>query len=114
MEVKGENYHVIYNPETATVTCQGSIRVHGISEYNHIVQLLSHVVAQKPDTVILDLRELEFLSSSGINILSRFVIKIREQRSSNLIVRAAFEIPWQQKSLRNLQRLMAGLELVWE
>ena len=113
MEVKGDSYRVVYDPTTTTVTFDGTLRLRGMTEYDPIVQLLDNVVAQEPDTITLDLRELQFLNSSGINILFKFVIKIRDQSNSRLVVRGSEQVAWQQKSLKNLQRLMTGVKLEW-
>jgi hypothetical protein len=113
MEIKGTNYHVTYDPTTSTIALQGTLRLRGITEYDPIVELMDDVTVQAPETIILDLQKLQFLNSSGINILFKFVIKIREQGSSKLIVRGSTKIPWQQKSLPNLQRLMAEVQLEW-
>ncbi|MBN1991275.1 MAG: hypothetical protein JW953_01115 [Anaerolineae bacterium] len=113
MEIKGEDYHVSYNAAIATVTLKGALRLRGITEYNHIMQLLNEAIAQAPNTVTLDLQELQFLNSSGINALSRFVIKVRDQGNSELVVRGSRQIPWQEKSLGNFQRLMPTVRLEW-
>ena len=113
MEVKGTNYHVIYEPATSTVSFQGILRLRGLNEYDPIVQLLDDVVDAKPAKINLDLRDLRFLNSSGINILFKFVIKIREQGQSKLVVIGSRQVPWQEKSLHNLQRLMADVQLTW-
>ncbi|MFC1974981.1 STAS domain-containing protein [Chloroflexota bacterium] len=113
MEIKGTNYHVTYDSTTATVALQGTLRLRGINEYDPIVELLDDVTAQEPETITLNLQNLQFLNSSGINILFKFVIQIREQGSSKLVVRGSTKIPWQKKSLQNLQRLMAGVQLEW-
>jgi hypothetical protein len=113
MEVKGTNYHVWYEPNSATVHLDGTLRLRGMTEYDPIVQLLHDVVDQAPEKITLDLHTLKFLNSSGINILFKFVIRIREQGQSQLLVRGSEQIPWQQKSLQNLQRLMVGVQLVW-
>ncbi len=112
MEIKGQDYHVTYDLDTATVIFRGTLRLRGAGEYAPIVQLLDDVVASAPETVTLNLGELRFLNSSGINVLFRFVIKMREQGISQLIVRGSTQIPWQSKSLKNLQRLMPALQLV--
>ncbi len=114
MEVKGTNYHVAYNPPSTTVSFSGTLRLRGINEYDPIVQLLDDVVAENPPQITLDLCDLKFLNSSGINILFKFVIKIREQGRSKLTVVGSEQIPWQQKSLQNLRRLMAGVQLEWK
>jgi hypothetical protein len=113
MEVKGTNYHVTYDPTIATVSFHGTLRLRGMNEYDPIVQLLDDVIGEVPATITLDLRDLQFLNSSGINIFLKFVIKIREQHQSKLIVLGSQQISWQQKSLQNLQRLMSGVQLKW-
>lgn len=70
----------------------------------HIISKLRHE----------DLRGLEFLNSSGINVLFRLVIKVREKANMQLIVRGANHVSWQSKSLVNLQRLMPTVQLNWE
>jgi len=113
MEVKGTNYHVTYEPVTSTVSFQGTLRLRGLNEYDPIVQLLDEVVDAEPAKITLDLRGLRFLNSSGINILFKFIIKVREKGQSKLIVSGSKQVSWQQKSLPNLQRLMADVQLTW-
>jgi hypothetical protein len=114
MEIKSDGYHIIGDPTTTTITFRGVLRLRGVTEYDHIVQLLNDMAIQEPNTITLDLRELQFLNSSGINVLFRFVIKIREQATSKLIVHGSSLVPWQQKSLQNLRRLMAEVQLQWD
>jgi hypothetical protein len=113
MEVEGTNYRVTYVPAIATIFFHGVLRLRGMNEYDPIGQLLGDVVAGAPAIITLNLRDLQFLNSSGINILFQFVIKIREQNRSKLTVLGSEEIPWQKKSLPNLQRLMADVQLNW-
>jgi hypothetical protein len=114
MEIIGEDYTVSYDTDTITVTFIGSLRLQGIAEYGPINDLLTAIIEQKQGTITLNLAELKFLNSSGINILSRFVINIRKQGESQLIIRGSNQYPWQGKSLKNLQRLMPGLQLILE
>ncbi len=111
MEISNDNYKVTYHPTTATVTFQGILKLREVADYDPIMQLLSEVVAQSPETITLNLRGLQFLNSAGINMLSQFVMKMHEQKSSQLVVLGAPQFAWQTKSLRNLQRLMPGLKL---
>ena len=114
MEVIGDEYRVWYEPSSSVICCQGSLRLAGMEEYAPIVAVLEYVIEQQPQQIILNLCELEFLNSSGINVLSKFVIKIRQKESIKIIVRGSEEIPWQRKSLKNLQRLMSSLTLDWQ
>lgn len=111
MEVNGENYRVTYDPKTATLTCQGSLRLYGATGYVSIVDLFNKVADQKPSTITLNLQDLQFLNSSGINALSKFVIRVRNYKTSKLLVKGTNQFSWQPKSLTNLQRLMPDLHL---
>lgn len=114
MEIKTDDYCICYDPETTTVSCQGSLRLSGMAEYAPIAELLDDVASRERSPVILDLQGLEFLNSSGISMLSKFVIKVRHKKTVTMIVRGSKAIPWQGKSLKNLQRLMPSLTLEWD
>lgn len=111
MEIKTDNYSVWYDSSTKTVVCQGSLRLSGMDEYAPIVQLLNDVADSDPSIITLNLRDLEFLNSSGINVISKFVLKVRQKGNIEMVVKGANNIPWQGKSLKNLQRLMPSLQL---
>ncbi|MBD2189551.1 slr1659 superfamily regulator [Pseudanabaena mucicola] len=113
MEVIGDDYRVWYESSDTSIYCQGSLRLAGTEEYAPIVNLLEDIIAQNPEKICLNLCELEFLNSSGINVLSKFVIKVRQKESISITVRGSENIPWQGKSLKNLQRLMPALKLEW-
>ncbi|HEY9802414.1 MAG TPA: hypothetical protein V6D25_18780 [Leptolyngbyaceae cyanobacterium] len=114
MQLKGEQYIVCYNTATNTISCQGTLRLNELEEYAPLIQLLNDVLAQKPAVLTLDLRDLKFLNSSGFTVLSKFVLKVRQEETIKLEIQAAKSIPWHQKSLKNLQRLMPNLELLFE
>src|SRR5581483_10502484 len=105
MEITTTDYRIWYDDATQTVTCDGSFRLGGVEEYAPIVQLLNEAAALNPPTLTLDLRGLTFLNSSGINVLSRFVISVRQKGTMGLCVVGSQAVPWQGKSLINFQRL---------
>ncbi|WP_199248402.1 hypothetical protein [[Phormidium] sp. ETS-05] len=114
MEIKTQDYTIEYNEAATTVNCRGSFRLSGMEEYAPIVDLLDSVADAEPLTITLNLRDLEFLNSSGISMLSKFVIKVRQKKNIQMVVQGSKDIPWQGKSLKNLQRLMPSLELQLE
>jgi len=111
--VSGPEYSVEYNMGSHTVSFIGTIRLQTTDEYAPIMTLLQAVHdGLDPQTpLILDLRQLRFLNSSGINTISRFVIKARKADKLALQVLGNQEIYWQQKSLINLQRLWPKLQI---
>jgi hypothetical protein len=114
MEIQNKDYRIWYDSSTETITCQGAFRLSKMEDYAPIVELLNDVALSHPHKITLDLRKLDFLNSSGINILSKFVIKVRQQKTIQIAVQGSQAILWQEKSLKNLQRLMPSLELQLE
>ena len=110
MEIKQNNYQVVYNDAEHTVVCAGSFRLTG-SEYVEISEILNAAADAKPETLTLDVTQLQFLNSSGINTLSKFVIRVRKLNASQIVVKGSNDYTWQKKSLINLQRLLPNLVL---
>ncbi|MGB0561275.1 MAG: slr1659 superfamily regulator [Spirulinaceae cyanobacterium] len=110
-EICGEDYSVQYDAEAATVTFQGELSLANPSEYQPIAELLTQAIAGNTPQMTLNLQELTFLNSSGISTLSKFILSLRRQSSVQLVVLGSEEIPWQGKSLKNLQKLLPSLEL---
>lgn len=114
IEIKDETYQVTYDTATITIRFQGSLRLGGMEEYAPIVDLLNEVSEQDHDTINLDFKGLEFLNSSGISMLSKFVISMRKKKTTSIMVKGSKDLAWQGKSLKNLQRLMPTLTLELE
>lgn len=108
--ISGEGYAVEFLPDEDCVRMAGALRLGGLTEYRPISAMLEEAL-QGRDQLVLDLSELEFLNSSGIATLSKFVIHARNQGDCALVIRGSNDIAWQGKSLNNLKRLMPALEL---
>lgn len=111
MEISADNYCISHEENSNIISFKGSLRLSGMEEYEPIINLLDRLASQELDQIILDLKGLEFLNSSGISMLSKFVINIRKKNSTQILVKGSESIPWQGKSLKNLQRLMPSLIL---
>ncbi len=110
VEIKTDDYSIWYEEAASTAYFRGFLRLDGMEEYQPVMDLLLSAVDKSP-TLILNLRELEFLNSSGISMLSMFVVKVRDRGDVQLILQGSNKVLWQTKSLRNLQRLMPSLTL---
>jgi hypothetical protein len=108
--IEGDGYKVDFDADTACVRLQGSLRLGGLTEYEPLSRLLEQSLEGR-HAVTVDLTGLEFLNSSGIATLSKFVIGARNRKDCALAIRGSNAIPWQGKSLNNLKRLMPTLEL---
>ncbi|MEN9206210.1 MAG: hypothetical protein Q6K99_01120 [Thermostichales cyanobacterium BF4_bins_65] len=106
-----EEYQILPDPVTGVVTLSGSLRLAGSAEYAPIGEVLEATVAAHPEQITIDLRGLEFLNSSGINMLSKFVLNRRQSPETAVVILGSAGIPWQGRSLKNLQRLLPSLSL---
>jgi len=113
-ELKGQDYSIQYDPKSVTVSFQGELSLDGSSEYAPILELLDEVANPQPPAITLNLKKLEFVNSSGINMLSKFVISVRKKKTIQLLVVGSNDVPWQQKSLKNLEKLLPTLKLELE
>jgi hypothetical protein len=110
MEIKTNEYQVWIEDET--VYFEGTMRLSGTEGYAEINDLLNSTLANNPRQLVLDLTGLEFLNSSGINLLAKFTIAVRKLSGVALAVHGSSRIPWQGKSLPNLKKLYPELQLV--
>ncbi len=110
-EIKGEDYIVYYDPDSLTIHFQGELSLDGPQEYAPITRLLDEVIAKPIPNLTLNLTKLEFLNSSGISMISKFIIALRKKPPMPVVVFGSHDIPWQGKSLKNLEKLLPGLTL---
>ena len=110
MEIKTGDYNIWI--EGDIIHYEGTLRLSGTDAYQEILALMQTVLEQQPPVITLDLTQLEFLNSSGINLLAKFTIELRKHPETAVKVLGSTRIPWQSKSLPNLQKLHKGVELV--
>lgn len=108
--INGESFEVRLDEGNSTVLFKGALRLSGTEDYAPILDLLKETLVS-PRPIVLDLRELDFLNSSGITMLSRFVIEARDRNGINVEFLASESVPWHARSLKNLQRLMPALSI---
>ena len=108
--IEDENYKIEYNASDKVVNFSGTLRLGGLTEYAPIIECLEQAVNEN-ESLTLSVKDLEFLNSSGIAMLSKFVINARNKEDFLLSVVGSKVTPWQAKSLNNLQRLMPALTL---
>jgi hypothetical protein len=111
MELKGEDYLVSYNESRDAIEFFGTIRLRDSSDYSSISEMLESAHAKAAAELLLDFRNLNFLNSAGINTISKFVITARQADTVALKVLGNSEISWQQKSLKNLQKLWPKVQI---
>ena len=77
------------------------------------MRLLNEVADSASEVIVLDFVQLQLMNSTGLSILTKFMFKMRDQKTSRVILRASDKHFWQRDLLRGLQRFMPESELVW-
>ena len=113
MEIIGDGYKVFCILEEHTVKMEGSIRLRDAQAYQEISDVLKKSFDESDQGIILDVRGLEFLNSSGINTISKFVLYARKIDDPIRKIKCigSENIYWQKKSLQNLQKLWREVDL---
>jgi len=109
--IHGESFQIRLDETSLTLCFKGALRLTGAEDYASILEMLRGVLTAPHARVLLDIRELDFLNSSGIAMLSRFVIEARERNKVNVQFLGSLSVPWHARSLKNLQRLMPSLSV---
>jgi hypothetical protein len=92
--ISGESFDIQVEENNNTVLFKGALRLSGTEDYAPILDLLRDLLINPHTPIVLDLRELDFLNSSGITMLSRFVIEARDHTGIDLYFLASESIAW--------------------
>ena len=111
-EIKSEEYSVTYDPATATVAFQGTLRLYDYASYQPTEALLHKALTESAAVVTLDVHQLEFINSSGLDMLFRFAHRASTRKDTQLVVRRSKDaVPWQKKLLSTMQMMAPSLQV---
>ncbi|PTY03964.1 hypothetical protein DB346_02665 [Verrucomicrobia bacterium LW23] len=110
-DIQGPNYRAWYDAAAATVHLEGTFRLSDSQSYAPIHDLLERGLEAHREALVVDLRQLQFLNSSGLNVLTRFAISARKSGATGMTVLGSTAVSWHSRSLPTLQRLFPALVL---
>jgi hypothetical protein len=111
MELIAGDSKLVFDKNKQTVIFDGSMRLANLTEYEKISTFLNEVVKVSDSILILDLKNLNFLNSSGITTLSMFILSLKKSHKVKLRVLGSNSISWQEKSLPNFNKLWTDVEI---
>ncbi len=104
MEETTAAYAVRVSRDFSKISFSGTLRLQGRQEYERIYRMLRYAAGKSGESLEIDLRELQFLNSSGISTFSLFIIEMRDL-GKKILITGNRMIAWQSKSLANFRRL---------
>jgi hypothetical protein len=111
MKIDGGDYTVAFDKDASTVRFTGTLRLFSSGDYRKIELLLLEVYNLELAAMLLDFRELLFMNSLGINMLCKFIIKIKKLDKAPVRIVGNKNILWQVKTFQNLKLLWDKIEL---
>lgn len=108
--IQQPDYQVHYDPASATAVWSGSFRLHG-PEYTPILHLMREATTNGHTAFTLDLRDVRFLNSAGINALYKLMVHLSKQKRIRVAIKGSARHPWQKKTLNNLLQLTPDVQL---
>jgi hypothetical protein len=97
-------YSVRVTTDFSRISFAGTLRLQGRQDYEKIHRMLRYAADRSGNALEVDLRQLQFLNSSGISTLSLFIIEMREIGKA-ITITGNRQSAWQAKSLSNFRRL---------
>ena len=111
MELEVGDSKLTYQDNEQTIDIAGSMRLANLSEYEVVGDFFKKAAGKAQDKLIMDVRNLQFLNSSGITTFSMFILSCKKEGKPKLIVLGSNDISWQEKSLRNFKKLWDDVEV---
>lgn len=109
--IKGDIYTIRYIDEDQAIYFEGSLRLWDPSEYQKIRQFMIDTLELDIEELTLDFVKLEFLNSSGISTLCKFILDAKKINRHPIRVVGNSAILWQKKSFENLSKLWDAIQL---
>ncbi len=110
LEIKGENFNIFYDNSSKAVNFTGRVRMRGLQEYAVVFDLFDKVLEREKHSITLDLQNLELINSSGIDMLSKFIITARKKKVVRITIIGSSAKAWQTRLLKNFNKLMPTLK----
>lgn len=103
-DTQARTYSVRVTTDFSRISLVGILRLQGRQDYEKIHRMLRYAADRSGESLEIDLRQLQFLNSSGISTLSLFIIEMRDQ-GKKLTITGDKASAWHGKSLANFRRL---------
>ncbi len=110
IEINGENFKIFYDRNSKVLNFTGRVRLRGLQEYTVVFDLFDKVIEINANSITLNIQHLELINSSGIDMLSKFIITTRKKKTVQINIIGSNALTWQARLLKNLQRLMPSLK----
>jgi len=112
MKISGNDFRMSYENEVIRISGKLSLM---LEDYSEIEAFFENIVASQPHKLTLDIRELEYLNSSGIKVLCvNLILEAAENNDLSMTICCSNRFTWQRETVPTFQALMDHLEIKFE
>jgi len=112
MILQDENYMVSFENDVIEMSGKLSLMT---EDYDEIEKLFKKIIDKKPTLLTLDIKNLEYLNSSGIKtICVALILEIAELENHQLKILCSNKFTWQKETIPALKDLMEQMIIVFE
>jgi hypothetical protein len=112
MNIKEERYSIVYENNIIKISGKLSIMPEG---YERIEAFFKEIVKSGPAELVLDIRNLEYLNSSGIKALCiGLILEVETKEGLWLNIRCSKQHRWQLETVPTFNDLIENLNIVFE
>ncbi len=112
MELEGEEYKVTYHDEVLTIAGKLSLMV---EDYQEIEDFFEKVIETEPSTLTFDIRNLEYLNSSGIKtICVGLLLEADEIEGLDMKILCSNRFTWQKETVPTFEDLVENMKIEFE
>jgi len=115
--MKDQKYSIIYDIDSASLMFSGSFVLNSSLDYDPILQLLKQTADKhEPHKLVLDISGLKFMNSSGLNMITKFIMYFNDVKKYKLklYIKIHRKINWQEKLCCNMGKLLESLEVLYD
>ncbi|QTA91143.1 hypothetical protein [Desulfonema magnum] len=112
MNLEGDGYTITYKDNIITIFGKLSLM---LEDYEELEDFFEEVIRTEPSEITLDIRNLEYLNSSGIKtICVSLILEADDIEDIQMKILCSNQYTWQKETIPTFEDLMDDMEIVFE
>lgn len=112
MNIEGDGYRLTY--EDGVISISGKLSLM-LEHYAELEEVFEKIIASKPSDLVLDIRNLEYLNSSGIKtICVSLILEAADMEGLGMKILCSNQYTWQKETVPTFEDLMDDMKIIFE
>ncbi len=112
MNIEGDGYKLTYQNSVISISGKLSLM---LEDYAELESFFEKIIESKPSALLLDIRNLEYLNSSGIKtICVSLILEAADIDGLGMKILCSNNYTWQKETIPTFEGLMDDMEIVFE